>query len=128
MTKSVYDPLRADVLSGKPRPGEKLGALVLRKRFNTGSSPIREAHNALIAGCGSHWIVQISEQLFDAAERYRVLGIDFVSPRNELEEHRALVDACSKRNADQAVSLLRFHYGRTYEVMVYSGLAGSADV
>jgi DNA-binding GntR family transcriptional regulator len=39
-----------------------------------------------------------------------------------------LVDACSKRNADQAVSLLRFHYGRTYEVMVYSGLAGSADV
>jgi GntR family transcriptional regulator, carbon starvation induced regulator len=208
LTKSVYEQLRTDVLNGKLRPGEKLGAVALRKRFNTGSSPVREAlnrllsegfvaleeqkgfrvapvsqkelselltarcwidgaalrgsvarfdvgweenlvlalhrlsktargkrgkaensvwenhhkkfHLALVGGCGTHWIVKISEQLFDAAERYRLLGADHVPERNELEEHRAIVNACLERNADAAVELLKIHYGRTYDVIVNS--------
>lgn len=208
LTKSVYEQLRTDVLSGRLRPGEKLGAGALRKRFNTGSSPVREAlnrllsegfvaleeqkgfrvapvsrkelselvtarcwidgaairesvvrfetsweedlilalhhlsksvrsknadadnaewearhkafHMALVAGCGTHWIVRISEQLFDAAERYRLLGVDLVPERNELQEHRAIVDACMARNSDAAVELLKGHYGRTYDVIVSS--------
>ena len=208
LTKSVYEQLRADVLNGKLRPGEKLGAGALRQRFNTGSSPVREAlnrllsegfvaleeqkgfrvapvshaelselvtarcwidgaavresvsrfetgweenlvlalhrlakttrgapgtlesaewetrhksfHMALIGGCGTHWIVQISERLFDAAERYRLLGIELVPERNELDEHRSIVDACMARDADAAVDLLKLHYGRTYDVIVNS--------
>ncbi len=208
LTKSVYEQLRTDVLNGKLRPGEKLGAGALRKRFNTGSSPVREAlnrllsegfvaleeqkgfrvapvsrqelgelltarcwidgaalrgsvanfttaweenlvlalhrlaktargkrgkvensdwenrhkafHLALVSGCGTHWIVKISEQLFDAAERYRLLGVDYVPERNELDEHRAIVNACLERNADAAVDLLKGHYGRTYDVIVNS--------
>ncbi|MDP9013397.1 MAG: FCD domain-containing protein [Pseudomonadota bacterium] len=215
LTKSVYEQLRTDVLSGRLRPGEKLGAGALRKRFNTGSSPVREAlnrllsegfvaleeqkgfrvapvsreelselvtarcwidgaavresvarfdtsweenlilalhrlakttrsklrisensewenrhkafHMALIGGCGTHWIVHISEQLFDAAERYRLLGVDLVPERNELEEHRAIVDACMARDADTAVELLKLHYGRTYDVIVNSLLAPPPD-
>ena len=211
LTKSVYEQLRTDVLNGKLRPGEKLGAVALRKRFNTGSSPVREAlnrllsegfvaleeqkgfrvapvsrqelselltarcwidgaalrgsvaqfdtaweenlvlalhrlsktargkrdkvensvwenrhkafHLALVGGCGTHWIVKISEQLFDAAERYRLLGADYVPERNELDEHRGIVNACLERNADAAVELLKVHYGRTYDVIVNSLLS-----
>ncbi len=211
LTKSVYEQLRTDVLNGKLRPGEKLGAGALRQRFSTGSSPVREAlnrllsegfvaleeqkgfrvapvsrqelselltarcwidgaalresvarfdtgweenlvlalhrlsktargkrgklensdwenrhkafHLALIGGCGTHWIVRISEQLFDAAERYRLLGVDYVSERNELDEHRAIVNACLERNADAAIEQLKGHYGRTYDVIVNSLLS-----
>ena len=208
LTKSVYEQLRADVLNGKLRPGEKLGAEALRNRFNTGSSPVREAlnrllsegfvaleeqkgfrvapvsrqelselvtarcwidgaamtesirrfdtgweetlvlalhrlsrtsrgeqgragdadwegrhktfHMALVGGCGTRWIVRISEQLFDAAERYRRLAADYVPERNELEEHRAIVEACFERNPDKAVQLLKHHYGQTFDVIVES--------
>jgi GntR family carbon starvation induced transcriptional regulator len=208
LTKSVYEQIRTDVLSGKLRPGEKLGAENLRKRFNTGSTPVREAlnrllaegfvaleeqkgfrvapvsrlelselvkarcwidgaavtesierfdtrweedlilalhrltrsarsrnghaenanwesrhkafHLALVSGCGSRWIIRISEQLFDAAERYRLLGADQVSERNELDEHRAIVEACLDRDPEKAVNLLKLHYGRTFEVIANS--------
>jgi GntR family carbon starvation induced transcriptional regulator len=211
LTKSVYEQLRTDVLSGRLRPGEKLGAEALRRRFNTGSSPVREAlnrllsegfvaleeqkgfrvapvsrqeldelvkariwidgaairesisrfetrweealvlalhrlsrtprglaghaenadwevrhkafHMALVGGCGSRWILRISEQLFDAAERYRLLALDYVLERNELDEHRAMVDACIDRNPDKATELLKHHYGQTFDAIASSGLA-----
>jgi GntR family transcriptional regulator, carbon starvation induced regulator len=214
LTKSVYEQIRADVLNGKLKPGEKLGAEALRTRFNTGSSPVREAlnrllsegfvaleeqkgfrvapvsreelselviarcwidgtaiteairrfdmsweenlvlalhrlskvnrsspghiedlewerrhkafHVALVGGCGTRWIARISEQLFDAAERYRLLGIAYVPERNELDEHRAIVAACFERNAEKAVTLLKHHYGQTFDVISSSMDAAAA--
>jgi DNA-binding GntR family transcriptional regulator len=211
LTKSVYEQIRSDVLTGKLRPGEKLGAEALRSRFNTGSSPVREAlnrllseglvaleeqkgfrvapvsreelselvtarcwidgaaitesirrfdksweehlvlalhrlsrtsrgepglpgtaewesrhkafHLALVGGCATRWITRTSEQLFDAAERYRLLGAAYVPERNELDEHRAIVDACFERNASKAVELLKLHYGQTFNVIVNSIIA-----
>jgi DNA-binding GntR family transcriptional regulator len=205
LTQSVYAELRTDILSGRMRPGEKLRAETLRKRFNTASSPVREAlnrllsegfvaleaqkgfrvapvsaeelkelvktrcwidgmairesierfdmsweeklilalhhlsrtsrekseraenlewesrhkdfHMALIGGCGSRWMKRISEQLFDAAERYRLLALEQVLERNELQEHRDLVDACINRDADRAIALLGHHYNQTFEAI-----------
>ncbi len=210
LTQSVYAQLRADILSGRMRPGEKIRAEALRKRFNTASSPVREAlnrllsegfvaleqqkgfrvapvsveeleelvkarcwidglairesierfelpweenlvlalhhlsrtprgesgqaenaewesrhkafHMALIGGCGSRWIKRISEQLFDAAERYRLLSFEQVLERNELQEHRDLVDACIHRDAERAVNVLGHHYRQTFEAVASSGL------
>lgn len=203
LTRSVYEKLRADLVSGRYRPGEKLPADELRQRFQIGSSPIREAlnrllaegfvsleeqkgfrvapvsvdeleelvrarclidgaaitegikrfetaweeglvlalhrlsrvrrrtlgdgdiddpewerlhrafHLALVGGCGSGWMVRICEQLFDSAERYRLLISHELSERNELDEHEAIVRACLDRRSDDAVNLLQEHYGRT---------------
>lgn len=211
LTGSVYLQLRADLLSGRFRPGEKLRAEVLRRRFSIGSSPIREAlnrllaegfvaleeqkgfrvapvsveellelvqarilidgaavtesikrfeteweenlvlalhrlsrvarrlpegegddnpewerrhrafHSALVAGCGSRWLRRVSEQLFDAAERYRLLTAAQLSPRNELEEHQSITAACIERRAEDAVRLLEEHYSSTCR-SVMSGL------
>ena len=211
LTKTVYEELRADVLSGKLRPGEKLAADALRARFCTGSSPIREAlnrllsegfvaleeqkgfrvapvsqqelnelvlarmwidgsaigesvkrfdpaweenlvlalhrlvktprqhkqfntdpeweqrhkafHLALVEGCGSQWIVRISQQLFDAATRYRLLSTNYESDRDDLEEHRAIASACFERNAAKAIDLLKAHYNQTFDIL--KGTLGS---
>ena len=210
LTQSVYAQLRADILGGRMRPGEKIRAEVVRKRFNTASSPVREAlnrllsegfvaleeqkgfrvapvsaeelkelvktrcwidglairqsierfdlkweenlilalhhlsrahreepgkaasseweirhkefHMALIAGCGSRWMERISAQLFDAAERYRLLALEQVLERNELQEHRDLVDACINREPDRAIALLNHHYTQTFEAITNSHL------
>jgi len=208
LTQSVYVQLRADILSGRMRPGEKIRAATVRKRFNTASSPVREAlnrllsegfvaleeqkgfrvapvsaqelqelvktrcwidglairqsierfdrkweenlilalhhlsrayrtesgqaetsdwesrhkdfHLALIAGCGSRWIERISAQLFDAAERYRLLALEQVLERDELQEHRDMVDACINRDPDRAIALLDHHYTQTFEAITNS--------
>jgi DNA-binding GntR family transcriptional regulator len=212
LSTEVYHQLRADLLAGRLRPGEKLRAEGLRKRFNIGSSPIREAlnrllsegfvsledqkgfrvapvteqelhelvmarswidgtaitesierfdvaweeqlvlalhrlskvhrplgidasqdgvwerlhrefHSALVAGCGSRWIRRISEQLFDTAERYRLLAVNKIPERNELNEHRAIVEACLARDAPRAVQLLREHFNTTFQVIVSASTA-----
>ena len=210
LTGSVYQQLRSDLLSGHYRPDEKLRAEDLRRRFNIGSSPIREAlnrllaegfvaleeqkgfrvasvsgeelqelvrarclidgaavtecikryetgweeglvlalhrlsrvarrtaeapgadnpewerlhrafHCALVAGCGSRWLMRISEQLFDSAERYRLLAADDLSPRNELEEHQAITQACLDRRAEDAVRLIEAHYASTCHTILKS--------
>lgn len=207
LATSIYSQLRADVLSGRLQPEAKLRAETLRKRFNTGSTPIREAlnrlfaegfvsleeqrgfrvapisreelgellharilidgtaitdsirrfepswedgvvlalhhlsrtprgvqtggtswevrhklfHTALIAGCGSRWMRRISEQLFDSAERYRLIALPWIAERNELDEHRTLVEACMSKDATKAVELLKSHYGQTFDAIVASG-------
>jgi DNA-binding GntR family transcriptional regulator len=207
LSTSVYHQLRADLLAGRLRPGEKLRAEGLRQRFKIGSSPIREAlnrllsegfvsledqkgfrvapvseselhelvlarcwidgiaitesirnfdvaweealvlalhrlskasrpadvpasadgvwerlhrdfHGALVSGCGSRWVRRICEQLFDSAERYRLLAAHQIPQRNELDEHRAIAEACLSRNAAEAVRLLEGHYGMTFAIIV----------
>lgn len=83
----------------------------------------REFHVALVAGCGSRWIMRISAQLFDAAERYRLLGASEIPERHELDEHRAIVDACIARNAPLAGELIEAHYGKTFAVIMGSANA-----
>lgn len=206
LTSSVYEQLRADLVAGVYKPGERLGAEALRQRFTTGASPIREAlnrllaegfvaqedqkgfrvapvseadlrelvdarcwidgaaireaiarqnaaweeavllalhrlsrlkrlpddgssrnlewerlhrafHVALVSGCGSRWMARISEQLFDAAERYRLLAANDVPERNEFDEHRAIADACLQRRAEDVPDLLRQHYERTFDAI-----------
>ncbi len=213
LATSAYEQLRADLLAGRFRPGEKLRAELLRTRYNTGSSPIREAlnrllaegfvlleeqkgfrvapiskdelrelvkarcwidgaairesvasggqaweeglvlayhrlsrasrwmgdapcssnpdwerlhrafHTALVSGCGSRWMCRFSEQLFDKAERYRLLACARFPERNEREEHHAILEACLDRNADEALRLLGLHYSSTLEIILGSDLA-----
>ena len=83
----------------------------------------REFHLALVSGCGSVWIRRISAQLFDSAERYRLLAADEIPRNNELDQHRAIVDACLAGQTQQAVQLLEEHYGQTMAVIMGSAAA-----
>ena len=49
MSTTVYQELRADLLAGRLKPGEKLRAEALGQRFSIASSPIREALNRLVS-------------------------------------------------------------------------------
>lgn len=77
----------------------------------------RAFHRSLIAACGSSWLLDMDEHLFDAADRYRHL-----SRRSALsgtaarpDQHGVIMQAVIDRDIPNATALLQAHYQRTAE-------------
>lgn len=72
-------------------------------------------HRALLAACGSDWLLEFFERLYAATERYRIPALIAAGPqKRDIDvEHRDIADAALARNADKAVALLQDHYLRT---------------
>lgn len=80
----------------------------------------RQFHMTLISGCRMKWIIQLCEQLFDVAERYRLLSAGANPERSELNEHRAILDAYAAGDADGVKRLLAGHYQVTVDYILES--------
>ena len=79
----------------------------------------KQFHCALIANSGSKLIEGFCASLFDQAARYRNLGATASLPVRDTEaEHRAIVDAVIRRDAELAVSLLRNHFTLTTDLVL----------
>lgn len=50
LTMRTFDQIRSDILTGKLKPGVKLGISALKERYGTGPTPIREALSLLSSG------------------------------------------------------------------------------
>jgi DNA-binding GntR family transcriptional regulator len=85
----------------------------------------REFHMALVAGCRLKWITQYCSQLFDVAERYRVLAATIYPERKEKEEHREILDAYLEGKSLQVQELLARHYQTTVDIILQSGVGHS---
>ncbi|MCP4385290.1 MAG: GntR family transcriptional regulator [Hyphomicrobiales bacterium] len=80
----------------------------------------RQFHMALFRGCKLKWIVQYCEQLFDLAERYRLLAAAVYPERKEKEEHREILEAYLAGDAERVQSLLSAHYQTTVDTILQS--------
>ena len=74
----------------------------------------RSFHHALVAGCGSPWLLRLHGQLVDQSERYRKIRIlhhleSQAQVRDVNAEHQAVMDAVLRRDAAQAVVLMTQH-------------------
>ena len=78
----------------------------------------RAFHRALIAGCGSRWLLAFCEQLADQHHRYRRLSAPRAfAKRGVKSEHQQLLDAALAGRADDAVALLQAHFRRTEKII-----------
>lgn len=80
----------------------------------------RAFHAALLAGCGSPWLMRLHEQLVDQTERYRMIRLQRLSQRKPAArdihaEHQALMEAVLARDPQKAVSLMQEHLQATFE-------------
>ncbi|MGK8932992.1 DNA-binding transcriptional regulator CsiR [Pluralibacter gergoviae] len=71
-------------------------------------------HTAIVAGCGSRYLLQMRERLFDLAARYRfiwlrktVLSVEMLEDKHD--QHQMLVEAILARDAARASELMRQH-------------------
>lgn len=87
---------------------------------NPAWEPLHRAfHRALIAGCGSRWLLGFCEQLADQHHRYRRLSAPRAFAKRGVQgEHRQLMDAALAGDADEAVARLQAHYRRTQQVIL----------
>ena len=68
-------------------------------------------HEALVAACRSPWLIGYCEQLFNAFERYRNLSAFTKTARpDHVDEHKAIMEAATARNAEAACQLLCQHF------------------
>lgn len=82
----------------------------------------RRFHQALVAGCRSQRIATYCQQLFDMADRYRIVSrLGAHEPRDIDAEHDAITRAALTRDADETVRLLREHVERT-DILVREAL------
>jgi GntR family carbon starvation induced transcriptional regulator len=77
----------------------------------------RAFHRSLVAACGSSWLLDMDEHLFDAADRYRHLArrsaLSGTTARPD--QHPAIMQSVLDRDVTNATALLQAHYQRTAE-------------
>lgn len=78
----------------------------------------RAFHDALMAGCGSPWLLRMQTQLAEHAERYRRIRMFHSVPNAELvrsinDEHEALMQAILARDVTKATALVQSHLNNT---------------
>jgi DNA-binding GntR family transcriptional regulator len=100
-------------------------AVVVDNRMNPEFSELhRVFHGALLAGCGSRWLMDFNDLLFDCAERYRNLLAVIGTVRDVHGEHRAIAEAAIERKTALAVGLLNDHYEKTSGTLLRAIEAG----
>lgn len=83
-------------------------------------------HRALLAACGSDWLLDFFERLYAATERYRIPALLAAGPqkRDIDAEHGQIADAVLARDTARAEELLRDHYLRT-ATTIRTGMASA---
>lgn len=77
-------------------------------------------HRALLAACGSDWLLEFFERLYMATERYRLpaLAVGAGPGKRDIHgEHAAIAEAVLAHETAKAESLLRQHYLRTADLI-----------
>ncbi len=70
-------------------------------------------HDAMVAACGSRWLLRIRSNLTHLAERYRRVAVSDGSGRDLGAEHAAIAKAVLARDVDAACRLTEAHYRAT---------------
>jgi DNA-binding GntR family transcriptional regulator len=75
----------------------------------------REFHMSILTPCGSRWLLELSEKMFDWTQRYQNLALhgDIVGSRDVASEHNELVKAVLARDVTKSIGLLNDHVRRT---------------
>lgn len=86
-------------------------------------------HRALVAACGSPWLLHFRQVLYEQSERYRRLAIAYGEYRRDVDgEHRGLMEAALKRDADTAVARLGAHFSKTARILLEIDVKGARRV
>jgi len=103
----------------------RIPIVVDNSRMNPDWSELhRVFHAALLAGCGSRWLMDFNDLLFDCAERYRNLLAVIGAVRDVHSEHRAIAEAAIERKTALAIGLLNDHYEKTSQTLLRAIEAG----
>lgn len=105
-TQRAYVVLRKMIVSGELKPGEKLKIDGLRKRLDTGASPIREALSLLTS---DNLVERLDQRGFRTAEVSKSNFTEILTLRSTLED-RALRSSIENATEDWEESIVLAHH------------------
>ena len=78
---------------------------------------------SILAPCGSRWLLEMSEKLFDWTQRHQNLALrgDIVGSRDVAGEHNDLVKAVLARDVQKSIRLLNEHVQLTGRLAMAAG-------
>lgn len=79
----------------------------------------KEFHYAIYRACGSPWRLRLIDTLWDHAERYQRLSLNYRDDAAD-EEHRAIVDALERGDLETAGKALAAHLHSTVDLLIDS--------
>jgi DNA-binding GntR family transcriptional regulator len=83
-----------------------------------------EFHRALVSACDFPLLQQFREVVLAQSDRYRHIYLHYASKgRDHLAEHRLIMEAALRRDADQTVDLMHRHLKRTVDLLLAAGFA-----
>ena len=75
-------------------------------------------HSAVVAACGSEWLLRVRNSLVDLVERYRRASLYHKLGERQLgAEHAAILDAVLARDAENACKLTELHFSLTAQTL-----------
>ena len=75
-------------------------------------------HGAMVAACGSRWLLRVRKTLHDQCERYRRASVDLRRRTRDLTgEHRQICDAVLARDSETACALIERHFMTTATIL-----------
>jgi GntR family carbon starvation induced transcriptional regulator len=76
-------------------------------------------HHSLVAGCNSALLMQMRETIYVQGDRYRHFYLTYVAgKRDHLVEHKVLMEAALRRDAEETVRLIRAHLETTVDSLL----------
>ena len=76
-------------------------------------------HSAIVAACGSAWLLRVRASLLDLVERYRRASLYHKLGQRQLDvEHSDILDAVLSRDAEQVCELTERHYALTERTLL----------
>lgn len=79
----------------------------------------RAFHDALVAACGSRWLLRVRKTLHDQCQRYRRASVDLRRRTRDLEaEHRQIREAVLARDPERACALIEHHFTTTAATLI----------
>lgn len=84
-------------------------------------------HRSLVAGCDSPLLLQMREAIYLQGDRYRHFYLTYVAgTRDHLAEHKMLMEAALRHDAEATVQLIRTHLETTVESIIGYEMPGAA--
>lgn len=87
----------------------------------------REFHHTLVSACGSAELLQAYGAIFDRYQRYQIVAVIFRG-KPAAQEHRWLLDAALRRDANHAIAVLHEHIAACVAHTVETGQLTTADL
>ena len=90
-----------------------------------------EFHRTLVAACPNQWLLRLRETLYLQSERYRHWSVSLFSsgrPRNVDDEHRAIMEAATRRDEIATRSYISTHFRRTTAALLAMAEAARREI